>query len=526
MEEKLRYWKPKMKLSGPCYSFGRTDCLDENTKIFIKRDNKFLTEKLKKLPNNFIVVSYDFENKKIVESNAEKIDSGQKELFEIKFSNGTKILASANHRFFDNEGNEVKVKDIKLDDNIGMKVKSIKKVGIGNTFDLHVPKYNNFFIDNGILSHNSGKSWKLTAMVQLYNSRFNYKIFDIGAGKRKENTFWCFPSNEEKLWKRFENIVGDMKNNGPKEYKVNLLYPCFSMKIPKKLPEHLPRISTKLFTIDFKTITVEDISFIIGDVPKSAIYYWNKIVKNLPNNANGMDIDIYVNKHLKKMKNLSIYRLFLKPAIDNNLLAGKNFPLNIDLIAECKEKDIISVLCHDYIPNKTWAMFIMGYMMRIILFDLAMNGKVPKENIGLFREAGDYMKKVDKDLEAGEQVQIFRNFLTKVARYGRSGLILFMDTQSPCLEENTSIKIFDNEIINKKIRDLPDKFNVISYDFKGKKDIICEAQKFLIGEREVYEIKLDNGKKVLATENHRFFNENEDEVFVRDLNVGDEILNE
>lgn len=39
------------------------------------------------------------------------------------------------------------------------KIKSIKKVGEVQTYDLHTPKYHNFLLNNGILSHNSGKSW-------------------------------------------------------------------------------------------------------------------------------------------------------------------------------------------------------------------------------------------------------------------------------------------------------------------------------------------------------------------------------
>jgi len=39
-----------------------------------------------------------------------------------------------------------------------VKIKSIKKVGKIQTYDLHTPVYHNFFLDNEILSHNSGKS--------------------------------------------------------------------------------------------------------------------------------------------------------------------------------------------------------------------------------------------------------------------------------------------------------------------------------------------------------------------------------
>ena len=282
----------------------------------------------------------------------------------------------------------------------------------------------------------SGKTWKMTVLAQVYHSRFKYKIFDIGAGKRNENTFWCFPSDKKKLWFEFEQSVGIINGSGSKEYKVNLNYPCFSNKIPDKIPQHLPRITGKIFTIFFKSIILEDVAVIIGDSSKNSTYYWNQIMKNVPDNATGVDIENYIDNKIPKVKELSIYKLFLKPALDYHLLAGKDCPTNINLMEEAKDKETIFVLVHDYIPNKNWAMFIMNHICRVILFELAMNDKIPKENIAIFREVGDYMKKVDKDLEAEEQTQIFRNSLTKFVRYGRSGLILFMDTQSPSDTKN------------------------------------------------------------------------------------------
>lgn len=49
-------------------------------------------------------------------------------------------------------------------------LKSIKSVGYENTFDLHTPIYNNFFLGNKVLSHNSGKSCvALTLAVDWMN---------------------------------------------------------------------------------------------------------------------------------------------------------------------------------------------------------------------------------------------------------------------------------------------------------------------------------------------------------------------
>lgn len=64
------------------------------------------------------------------------------------------------------------------------RIKSIKKIGVVETYDLHTPKYNNFFLDNGILSHNcgvtgkvgSGKSWSCIRMCQDYSEMFGVKF--------------------------------------------------------------------------------------------------------------------------------------------------------------------------------------------------------------------------------------------------------------------------------------------------------------------------------------------------------------
>jgi hypothetical protein len=59
------------------------------------------------------------------------------------------------------------------------------------------------------------------------------------------------------------------------------------------------------------------------------------------------------------------------------------------------------------------------------------------------------------------------------------------------------------------------------YPIKSKSQIIPSGQK------EVYEIELENGKKVLATSEHRFFKQNSNHTFseseLKDLKVGDSI---
>ena len=53
------------------------------------------------------------------------------------------------------------------------KIKSIEYLGTKETFDLHTPKYNNFFLDNGILSHNSGKSFSALSIASIIDPNFS-----------------------------------------------------------------------------------------------------------------------------------------------------------------------------------------------------------------------------------------------------------------------------------------------------------------------------------------------------------------
>jgi len=53
------------------------------------------------------------------------------------------------------------------------KIKSIKKIGEIDTYDLNTPIYNNFFLNNGILTHNSGKSYGIIRAAEIIDPNFN-----------------------------------------------------------------------------------------------------------------------------------------------------------------------------------------------------------------------------------------------------------------------------------------------------------------------------------------------------------------
>lgn len=275
----------------------------------------------------------------------------------------------------------------------------------------------------------SGKTYKLLAVTQFYHAA-GYKLWDLFGGKRGEGSYWCFPSDETRLWHEFESVVGEMEVAGPKEYEVDLVYPYFESKIPDSLPEASPRIISKPMTIFFKDISLEEIATVLGNISMSSRYVWNYICKNLPDSANGADIlALFESKMpLAKHKESSIYKLFIQPMCENKILSSKNSKYTINFIEEADNKNRIFVLNDDYTPDD-FKLFIIAFVMGKIV-KCVLEDKIHKHNILIFREISLFMKVQDESVEFSEQKQVMRNILTNAARYARSGFFIAAESQS------------------------------------------------------------------------------------------------
>jgi hypothetical protein len=47
------------------------------------------------------------------------------------------------------------------------KIKSITKVGVGNVYDISVEKYENYILENGVITHNSGLKYAASTIIYL-----------------------------------------------------------------------------------------------------------------------------------------------------------------------------------------------------------------------------------------------------------------------------------------------------------------------------------------------------------------------
>ncbi|MGQ4874309.1 MAG: hypothetical protein ACP6IY_09595 [Promethearchaeia archaeon] len=369
----------------------------------------------------------------------------------------------------------------------------------------------------------AGKTTAMMALAQKYRDQHNYKIFDIHGGQRNENMYWTLPSDEINYWDYVKKKFSiKEEQEGPKQYKVKVLYPFFANHIPEKLPNNPPNVKSELFTIPIKSLDVSDFKLIINNMSENANYLWREISTKLTNKDSGEELIHMLKK--AKGENQIFYKNVIKPLVKEKFLQSKDNRFNIDIIKELKDRETVNVLCLKYIPHE-FHLFVVGWILRQTK-ELLDNGKVPKRNIFIFREAGEYFRMKDNSVTE-DKIKWFRKLLTDYIRYGRRGMHMFVDTQSACLCENTNIfyKNKDNEYISKKIKELPKNFKVPSYNFKINKIEDNSARKIEVGQKECYEIELEDGEKIITTEEHRFFDKNDDEIKVKNLKIGMSIVN-
>jgi len=51
------------------------------------------------------------------------------------------------------------------------KIKSITSVGVGDVYDISVEKYENYILENGVVTHNSGLQYAASTIIYLSKSK-------------------------------------------------------------------------------------------------------------------------------------------------------------------------------------------------------------------------------------------------------------------------------------------------------------------------------------------------------------------
>ena len=161
---------------------GKRGCLTKNTMIFTNKGYKPISEFDER---NDKVLSFNKEMKEFEWENAEllKYPVNDENLLQLEFENGKKLTLTKEHPLLVANGDNIltllwiEAKKLKegdkilsigktFNDLIPLAINKISEInGIDKVYDLDVPK-NHSFIANGIISHNSGKSYTLGVIAE------------------------------------------------------------------------------------------------------------------------------------------------------------------------------------------------------------------------------------------------------------------------------------------------------------------------------------------------------------------------
>ncbi|MFW6026349.1 MAG: hypothetical protein ACOCRX_08400 [Candidatus Woesearchaeota archaeon] len=273
---------------------------------------------------------------------------------------------------------------------------------------------------------NSGKTTAMLSIAQIYHDHpnYNFKIWDLYGGSRNEHLYWTLPSNKTKYWNAAKKILR-LNHEGPKQYKVNLLYPLTSNLKINKLPSNPPYVNSKVFTIPLNNLDRQDIELCLGPLAENVYSSWRNIVFNNKKITPAQAID----KIRAKSGASTLYQSFFHPLInDHQLLQQKDCELNLDIKKEMNDTETISVLCLDFVPEE-YKLTIIGYVMRNLQEILSLRNSI-KRNILLMREVSEFFK-VSNMSVTHDRNKMFKDKMSDWIRMGRRGMHPFLDTQSP-----------------------------------------------------------------------------------------------
>ena len=113
-----------------------------------------------------LVKAYDFQKKKIVPAEAKdiRVEKYVDELFELELLDGSSVKCTPQHKFMDRQGRFIEAKALRpgqllSGDHMVVHVTRHKLMQKIPVYDMAVPNHMNFVLANGLIAHNSGKSF-------------------------------------------------------------------------------------------------------------------------------------------------------------------------------------------------------------------------------------------------------------------------------------------------------------------------------------------------------------------------------
>ena len=355
----------------------------------------------------------------------------------------------------------------------------------------------------------SGKTFSMRSMVDRLNTT-DVNIIHLNDCKNE------FPSSLEPVQHKFRHLL--LPNERPRRLKILPLRPTFFKSVSEELPD-----KNYWFSTDFKKMSQNDFMTLMnvdGLTPNQKIYLdllHSGIAKHFEKHKDDKFSVELIYKLIEEIEDInsqqkSSMKLKFRPLETSHFYEEEN------------ELNIVKLMQNGFIPAinmENFDSFGKGnflypeVLLSIVLFQV-INARRQKKlkDVWVFLDEAPRFIGSDKKTSIRELVEKSVELDT---RYG----------VNYCLSENTEIKLSDGSC--KKIFDLDERNDkLVSFDFNLNKQVESSFYKFYTGEKEVFEIELENGKKIEATEEHIFFVEESDgkivEKKVKHLTQNDNIL--
>jgi hypothetical protein len=128
-------------------------------------------------------------SKEVLETwNGDTLDEPTPECVKVTFADDTSHIMSLDHRLFGST-DWIRARDLKVNmpvtnvDGSKIKIKKIESVGKKEVFDIHVADNQQYILDNGAVSHNSGITYSADAVFILGKSQLKNKTGELDGYK-------------------------------------------------------------------------------------------------------------------------------------------------------------------------------------------------------------------------------------------------------------------------------------------------------------------------------------------------------
>jgi DNA polymerase III delta prime subunit len=142
--------------------FDYANCMGGEQQILVYEDGELVHKPLDSLVGGQLVIpSIDSQGNHVFDEGY-VIETGEKELFEVGFEDGTVMYCTSDHKFFNSEMEEVSIDEFEylactdMDDKsiCTKKIVSVKSIGTRKVYDVITKDTHKFILSNGVVAHN------------------------------------------------------------------------------------------------------------------------------------------------------------------------------------------------------------------------------------------------------------------------------------------------------------------------------------------------------------------------------------